>query len=39
VFYRKWFTRHVGAVISFDYLNNVTAYRQTGGTAHLFFEF
>jgi YaiO family outer membrane protein len=39
IFYRKWFTRHVGAVISFDLLDNATAYRQIGGTGHLFFEF
>jgi YaiO family outer membrane protein len=38
-FYRKWFTRHVGAVVSFDYLDKVMAYRRTGGSIHLFFEF
>jgi YaiO family outer membrane protein len=39
VFYRKWFTRHMGAVFAFDYLNKLTAYRQVGGTVHLFFDF
>jgi YaiO family outer membrane protein len=38
-FYRKWFTRHVGAVASFNYFDKFTAYRQTGGTVHLFFDF
>lgn len=39
VFYRRWFTRHVGAVVSFDYFNKFDAYRKVGGSVHLFFEF
>lgn len=38
-FYRKWFTRHVGMMVSFNYLDKFSAYRQTGGTLHLFFDF
>jgi YaiO family outer membrane protein len=38
-FYRKWFTHHVGMVASFNYFDKFTAYRQTGGSLHLFFDF
>jgi len=38
-FYRKWFTRHTGMVISLDYLDKLSGYRRVGGGFHLFFEF
>ncbi|HSB16730.1 MAG TPA: YaiO family outer membrane beta-barrel protein [Bryobacteraceae bacterium] len=38
-FYRKWLSRHVGFVVSFDYQDKLTAYRRAGLSTGLFFEF
>ena len=39
VFYRKWLSRHVGIVLTFDYQDLLEAYRRVGGASSLFFEF
>ena len=39
VFYRKWLTRHVGFMVSFEYQDLLQTYRRTGGAGSLFFEF
>ncbi len=38
-FYRKWLSRHVGFVVSFDYQERLDAYRRFGAATGLFFEF
>lgn len=39
VFYRRWFTRHVGVHVSADYLDKLHAYRRVGISSRIFFEF
>lgn len=38
-FYRKWLSRHVGIVVTFDYQDLLGNYRRVGGGSNLFFEF
>ena len=38
-FYRKWLSRHVGVVVTFDYQDLLGAYRRIGGGSSLFFDF
>jgi YaiO family outer membrane protein len=39
VFYRKWLTRNVGILASFDYQDRRGAFQRAGGSAGMFFEF
>ncbi len=39
VFYRKWLSRNVGIMSSFDYQDRRGAFQRAGGSAGLFFEF
>jgi hypothetical protein len=38
-FYRKWLSRHVGVVFTFEYQDLLGTYRRLGGGSNLFFEF
>jgi len=38
-FHRKWLTRHVGVVVTFEFQDLAGAYGRVGGAGSLFFEF